>query len=59
LRRHAADIFAECDKEPEVYWQRPFISFLNLISYTRVDVIFAWLCRFPNTGSLIGYKNCW
>ena len=40
LRWNAADVFAECDKEFEVYWQGPFTSFLNLISYTRVDVIF-------------------
>jgi len=40
LRLNAADVFAECDKGPEVYWQRAFISFLNLISYNPVDVIF-------------------
>jgi len=49
LRLNAADVFAECDKGPEVYWQRAFISFLNLISYNPVDVIFLWLCSFPNT----------
>ena len=59
LRWNAADVFAESDKEPEVYWQGPFISSLNLISDTRVDVMFVWLCRFPNTGSLIDYKHCW